>query len=231
MSGTPRSKEFDDVYFSVENGLAETRYVFLKGNDLPNAWSGRDRFVIAETGFGTGLNFLAAWKMFEDTAEDGQELDFISVEKFPLDRQEIALYLQRWGDEFDGYLERMLEIYPALIPGFHRLNLNDHVRLTLIVDDVNYAFSHIDAKVDAWFLDGFKPSTNPDMWSETVFENMARLSNIGSSFATFTAAGAVRRGLKSVGFDVEKVPGFGSKRDMSVGRYTGERVPQKKEGE
>ena len=135
MSGTPRSKEFDDVYFSVENGLAETRYVFLKGNDLPNAWSGRDRFVIAETGFGTGLNFLAAWKMFEDTAEDGQELDFISVEKFPLDRQEIALYLQRWGDEFDGYLERMLEIYPALIPGFHRLNLNDHVRLTIIVDD------------------------------------------------------------------------------------------------
>ena len=95
------------------------------------------------------------------------------------------------------------------------------VSLILIFDDVNDAIPQVEGAVDAWFLDGFKPSTNPDMWSDVVFEHMARLSRDGTTFATFTAAGGVRRGLGTHGFEVKKVPGFGSKRDMSIGRYTG----------
>ena len=222
MLGAPRSEQFDDVYFSADNGLAESRYVFLKGNNLPDRWAGKDRFVIAETGFGTGLNFLAAWKLFIETAEPEQTLDFISFEKFPLDAEEIELHLYQWAGEFQDYLKPLLAHYPILVPGFHRVALNERVTLTLVFDDVNTGLPQVDARVDAWFLDGFKPSTNPDMWSDTVFQNMARLSHYGTSFATFTAAGGVRRGLKKAGFDVRKVPGFGSKRDMSVGEFTGD---------
>lgn len=221
MFGVPRSKQFDDVYFSEDNGLEETRYVFLKGNNLPENWMGKERFVIAETGFGTGLNFLAAWKLFKETARPEQKLNFISFEKFPLDGEEILASLQRWSEEFSGYLEPLVEMYPLLIPGFHKIVLDEQVSLILIFDDVNDAIPQVEGAVDAWFLDGFKPSTNPDMWSDVVFEHMARLSRDGTTFATFTAAGGVRRGLGTHGFEVKKVPGFGSKRDMSIGRYTG----------
>lgn len=198
--------------------------MFLRGNNLPAAWEGRSDFVIAETGFGTGLNFLAVWKLFLEHSQPHQKLHFISFEKYPLDAEEIALPLQPWAKEFDTCLPRLLEVYPALIPGFHHLDLDERVRLTLIFDDVNVALARVDAQVDVWFLDGFKPSTNPDMWSETVFKHMARLSRPGTRFATFTAAGAVRRGLQAAGFNVKKVPGFGSKRDMSVGVFVGENM-------
>ena len=217
--GAPRSKEFDDVYFSADDGLAETEYVFLDGNHLPRGWQGRDRFVIAETGFGTGLNFLAAWKRFEETSTPDQRLDFISFEKFPLDGEEIHLHLHPWDPFFGAHLRKMIRLYPPLMPGFHRLSLSGRVNLTLVFDDVNAAISRIDTKVDAWFLDGFKPSSNPDMWTDVVFQNMARLSHDGARVATFTAAGRVRRGLEAVGFAVEKVPGFGRKRDMTIGVF------------
>lgn len=220
--GAPRSKQFDDVYFSADDGLAESEHVFLDGNRLPRKWQEQDRFVICETGFGTGLNFLAAWKRFEETTEFHQKLDFISFEKYPLDAEEIALHLQPWAGLFEGYLQRLVNAYPVLVPGFHRMILSERVTLTLVCDDVNVALPQLEARVDAWFLDGFKPSTNPDMWSEAVFENMDRLSVKGTRFATFTSAGKVRRGLESAGFDVEKVPGYGRKRDMSIGRYRGD---------
>ncbi len=219
--GAPKSKEFDDVYFSADDGLAESEYVFLDGNRLPRKWQEEDRFVICETGFGTGLNFLAAWKRFEETTKPHQTLDFISFEKYPLDVEEIALHLQPWREFFEGNLKKLLQLYPPLFPGFHRIALTDRVTLTLIFDDVNDAIPQVQAQVDAWFLDGFKPSTNPDMWTETVFENMARLSRKGARVSTFTAAGQVRRGLEAVGFDVEKVQGFGRKRDMTIGRFRG----------
>ena len=126
------------------------------------------------------------------------------------------------GRVFDSRLQQLVKHYPAVIPGFHRVVLNDRVTLTLIFDDVNTALSKLVADVDAWFLDGFKPSTNPDMWSDTVIENVARLSHKGTRLATFTAAGKVRRSLISAGFSVEKVPGFGRKRDMIVGCYVGD---------
>lgn len=216
MLGAPRSKEFDDVYFSAENGLAETQHVFLAGNSLPERWGGRREFIIAETGFGTGLNFLAAWKLFEETAAPDQTLHFISFEKFPLSAAQIEEYLSVWQSEFSGLLEVLVQKYTS-----GAVQMNDRVRLTLIFGDVNEEIVKQNFKADAWFLDGFKPSSNPEMWSETVFQNMARLSAEGATLATFTAAGFVRRGLTAAGFAVKKVPGYGTKRDMTVGQLCG----------
>lgn len=217
MKGAPRSKQFDDVYFSADDGLAETQHVFLKGNNLPEAWQDKSRFVVAETGFGTGLNFLATWKLFEETAGKDQELHFISFEKHPLDGEEIVLYLQPWAEEFQAQLSLLQACYPLLAPGFHRIVLSNQVVLTLVFDGVNTAMHQLKADVDAWFLDGFKPSTNPDMWTDRVFQEMARLSHFGTTFATFTSAGDVRRGLEEAGFEVRKTSGFGRKRDMLIG--------------
>ena len=219
--GAPRSKEFDDVYFSALDGLAESRYVFLQSNNLPAAWVDRNEFVICETGFGTGLNFLAVWSLFREMAAEGKQLHFISFEKFPLKGEEIREFLEPWKDDFPELLDELIEKYPMTIPGFHRIKFDDGTLLTLVFDDVNEAMPRLEAKVDCWFLDGFRPASNPDMWSDGVFENMARLSREGTSFATFTAAGFVKRGLQAAGFGVEKIAGFGRKREMLVGRYVG----------
>lgn len=217
MQKTPRSKEFDDVYFSESGGLAETRHVFIDGNGLPGRWKGRPQFTIFETGLGTGLNFLATWKLFRETREAGAHMDFISVEKFPLDAAQIKDYLSLWSDELKYELEILCGNYPKETAGTHKIVMDDSTALTLIFEDVNNALPIMEEKVDCWFLDGFKPVSNPDMWSETVFQNMVRLSNPGATFATFTAAGAVKRGLQAAGFTVEKRDGFGWKRDMLTG--------------
>ena len=218
------SERFDDIYFSKEDGLAETQHVFLDGNNLPNAWAGRNRFTIFETGFGTGLNFFSVWKLFEETAQDKQHLDFISVEKYPLKTGEILQALDPWLSFFDGRIENFLKLYPIRIAGFHRIQVTNQITLTLIFDDINEALPQVQAQVDCWFLDGFTPAKNPEMWTNILYENMARLSVEGARYATFTAAGDVRRGLKAVGFSVEKQKGFGRKRDMMAGGYNGEKT-------
>ncbi|MBL4588567.1 MAG: bifunctional tRNA (5-methylaminomethyl-2-thiouridine)(34)-methyltransferase MnmD/FAD-dependent 5-carboxymethylaminomethyl-2-thiouridine(34) oxidoreductase MnmC [Alphaproteobacteria bacterium] len=219
MKGAPRSKEFDDIYFSQEDGLAEAEFVFLKGNNLPDAWRGEDSFTIVETGFGTGLNFLASWDLFEKTAESSQRLNFISFEQYPLSVEEIRDALAPWVDRFGAKIDRFLDVYPLRIPGVHSLCISENVFLTLIFDDVNDALPKLSGHaVDAWFLDGFTPSKNPEMWTEAVFESMARLSHDKTSFATFTAAGFVKRGLEDAGFDVSKSEGFRYKRELLVGR-------------
>ena len=212
-----RSQEFDDVYFSAGDGLAETRHVFLDGNGLPETWSGAKQFVIGETGFGTGLNFLAVWKLFGETAAEGQKLHFISVEKFPLSAEQIDEALSHWG-ELDEYRAQLVEVYPENPIGVFEHDFG-RVKLTITFDDVVDGLKQADTIVDAWFLDGFRPSSNPEMWTDAVFEQVARLSKEGTRFATFTSAGFVRRGLEAVGFDVKKVPGFGRKREMSVGVF------------
>lgn len=225
MTGTPRSKEFDDVYFSEKDGLAETRHVFLEGNGLPGRWAGASEFTIFETGFGTGLNFLATWKLFRATKKPGAKLRFISVEKFPLSVEQIKKYLAPW-EELQEELNVLCKKYPVQIPRLRTscfarddIIVDDDMKLTLIFGDVNEIMPQVEDKIDCWFLDGFKPSANPEMWSEVLFRNMARLSNKGATFATFTAAGVVKRGLRAVGFTVEKVDGFGWKRDMLRGVF------------
>lgn len=211
----PRSKEFDDVYFSAENGFAETQHVFIRGNGLPEAWAGRD-FTIFETGFGTGLNFLCALKLWNET-NAGKTLHFISVEKFPLSRAEIESALEMWRENFEGEFASLLAKYPTNPSGTHRIAMSGNCMLILIFDDVNAVMPKLNETVDCWFLDGFRPASNPDMWGEIVFQNMARMSKKGARFATFTAAGFVKRGLAAAGFDVKKIQGYGRKRDMLTG--------------
>lgn len=219
-----KSKEFNDVYFSVDGGMDETHYVFVQGNDLPGAWQGRDHYTIAETGFGTGLNFLTVWKLFEETATPDQKLHFISIEKYPLSKNEIWEGLSEWHGPLAPYLDRFLELYPIRVPGAHEIDVTNRVRLTLWIGDVVDVFPEWQGQVDSWFLDGFTPAKNPDMWGDLVFETMARMAHAETSYATFTAARAVRDGIEKHGFSVEKTKGFGRKRDMIRGKYTGHDV-------
>jgi tRNA 5-methylaminomethyl-2-thiouridine biosynthesis bifunctional protein len=215
-----KSEQFDDVYFSADGGLAETSHVFLAGNKLPQAWQGVANYTIAETGFGTGLNFLATWKLFEETSNSDQKLHFISIEKYPLSALKIKEALGQWAKDLNPFLDQLLHCYPIRVPGAHDIDLTDRVRLTLWIGDVHNVLPEWTGQIDAWFLDGFTPSKNPDMWDNTVFETMARLAHAETSYATFTAARMVRDGLANANFTVDKMKGFGRKRDMIQGRYT-----------
>ncbi|MDB5490603.1 MAG: 5-methylaminomethyl-2-thiouridine-forming enzyme mnmC [Micavibrio sp.] len=222
MVDIPYSQIFDDIYFSRESGIDETRHVFLKNNALPESWAQKKQFTIAETGFGTGLNFLVAWAAFEETASPGAVLDYVSFELYPLTAEEIGAALGDWRGAFGDRLDRLVKHYPLRIPGWHRIDFG-RVRLTLIFDDVNDAIPRLNIPrgVDAWFLDGFAPSKNPGMWTPVLFSNMARLSHTGTTLASFTAAGLVKNGLREAGFTIEKVRGYGRKRDMITGRFNG----------
>ena len=208
-----RSEHYDDVYFSAQDGLAETRHVFLDGNDLPAAFDGHDVFVVGETGFGTGLNFLAVWDLFEREAAAGQKLRFVSFEKFPLKAEIIRGALSQWG-ELGERLDQFLDVYR---PEGGVFEVTDRVSVQLYVGDVCDHFPAVDEAIDCWFLDGFNPANNPDMWNDDVLTHVGRVTKSGGSFATFTAAGFVRRGLEAAGFSVRKIKGFGRKREMSVG--------------
>ncbi|MDC0535032.1 bifunctional tRNA (5-methylaminomethyl-2-thiouridine)(34)-methyltransferase MnmD/FAD-dependent 5-carboxymethylaminomethyl-2-thiouridine(34) oxidoreductase MnmC [Francisellaceae bacterium] len=223
-SGEPYSKKFNDIYFSQQNGLAETRYVFLEGNHLSNRFKATNGiFRIAETGFGTGLNFLATWQLLDQANNPDIFLDFVSVEKYPLSKSELKQALSVWT-ELEDYSEKLISEYPEICyPGTVQLQLAPNVLLTLIFDDATNAFSSYQHAIDAWFLDGFAPSLNSDMWSNMLFKQMARLSNLNdkqTTFATFTAASNVRKELIQVGFDVKKRKGFGKKREMLCGCFS-----------
>lgn len=226
--GTPVSRDFDDVYFSNDNGLEETRYVFLGGNQLEVRFPEHPHplFVVAESGFGTGLNFLTLWQAFDQFREAHpqarlQRLHFISFEKFPLTRADLALAHQHWP-ELAPWAEQLQAQWPMPLPGCHRLLLDEgRVTLDLWFGDINELTSQLDdslnQKVDAWFLDGFAPAKNPDMWTQNLFNAMARLARPGGTLATFTSAGFVRRGLQEAGFTMQKRKGFGRKREMLCG--------------
>lgn len=220
--GAPHSEQFDDVYFDKEAGLEEKRYVFLQNNHLYERWknlsNAHSNFTIAETGFGTGLNFLCAWQAFIEQAPIDATLNFVSVEKFPLTKTMLTTALRMWPS-LQEYSAELIAHYPELSHGFHRLELaQGRIQLTLCFGEAEEGFAALNANVDAWFLDGFAPSKNPEMWTPNLFKHIYRLSYQGTTCATFTAAGIVRRGLKEVGFEVKKVKGFGQKREMVVGK-------------
>ncbi|MBW0146058.1 bifunctional tRNA (5-methylaminomethyl-2-thiouridine)(34)-methyltransferase MnmD/FAD-dependent 5-carboxymethylaminomethyl-2-thiouridine(34) oxidoreductase MnmC [Marinobacter arenosus] len=225
--GVPESATFGDVYFSRDNGLEETRYVFLAHNGLPDRFNTVPEggcFVIAESGFGTGLNFLAAWHAWRETEPDHPAtLHFISVERFPLTRDDLCTALESWP-ELSPLASQLVEHYPPLTRGVHRLLFDSgRVRLTLYFGDILDAWQALDFRADAWFLDGFAPSTNPEMWLDQAMTDIRAHSKPGTTLATFTSVGRIRRALASTGFQMEKVRGYGRKRDMLVGRLpTGE---------
>ena len=226
--GTPVSRQFDDVYFSNDNGLEETRYVFLDGNQLGSRFVSHESgvFIVAESGFGTGLNFLTLWQAFETFRQDNpqaplQRLHFISFEKYPLQADDLIKAHQQWP-QLAHYAQQLQQCWPLPFAGCHRILLdNGAITLDLWFGDINTTLPlldpALDQTVDAWFLDGFAPARNPDMWNATLFNAMARLAKPGGTLATFTSAGFVRRGLQEAGFTVQKCKGFGRKREMLTG--------------
>ncbi|WFE71093.1 bifunctional tRNA (5-methylaminomethyl-2-thiouridine)(34)-methyltransferase MnmD/FAD-dependent 5-carboxymethylaminomethyl-2-thiouridine(34) oxidoreductase MnmC [Halomonas sp. M1] len=216
---SPHSDAFGDVYFSREDGRAETEHVFLGANHLPErfaTWQHTRAFVIGETGFGTGLNMLCAWACFEQHAPANARLHLLSTEMFPLDRDSLTRALSAWPS-LARYAQQLCDLWPEAVSGIHRLHLSERVTLDLHFGDTTERLTLLAGLVDAWFLDGFAPSKNPDMWQPALFEAMAARSRPGATFATFTCAGIVKRGLKAAGFHWKKVPGFGRKREMLAG--------------
>lgn len=222
--GRPRSRVFDDVYFSDKSGLDETRYVFLEQNRLQERFAALPvggRLVIGETGFGTGLNFLCAWQLFEEHAVPGARLHFVSVEKYPLRHADLQRALALWP-ALKPLADQLLAHYVAIHQGFQRLILaNGRVTLTLLIGDALEQLPQLDAQIDAWFLDGFAPAKNPDMWTAELFAELARLAAPGSTISTFTSTGWVRRLLNSAGFKMKRTPGIGHKWEILRGEFLG----------
>ncbi|MGY2265156.1 bifunctional tRNA (5-methylaminomethyl-2-thiouridine)(34)-methyltransferase MnmD/FAD-dependent 5-carboxymethylaminomethyl-2-thiouridine(34) oxidoreductase MnmC [Pseudomonas sp. SDO5561_S422] len=222
--GRPHSRVFDDVYFSDKSGLEETRYVFLEQNRLQERFAALPvggRLVIGETGFGTGLNFLCAWQLFEQHAVAGARLHFVSVEKYPLSHADLQRALALWP-ELAPFAEQLLAQYIAIHQGFQRLVLdNGRVTLTLLIGDALEQLPQLDAQVDAWFLDGFAPAKNPDMWTADLFAELARLAAPGSTISTFTSTGWVRRLINAAGFKMKRTPGIGHKWEILRGEFLG----------
>ncbi len=221
VDGQPFSPLYGDVYFSRHSGIDETRHVFLRHNRLPERFAALPPggfFVIGETGFGTGLNFLCAWQEWQRSAPASARLHFVSGEKHPLTAADLERALALWP-EMEAFSRELLTQYRYLATGWNRLTLaGGQVTLTLLLGDALETLPRCEMAADAWFLDGFAPAKNPAVWQPALFQAMARLSKPGATFATFTSAGDVRRGLQEAGFAVEKVPGFGRKRDMLRGK-------------
>ena len=216
----PISKQFGDVYFSKDNGLLETRHVFLNGNDLTERLSqlhDYQYFCVGETGFGTGLNILTLWQLWQQVRLDNHShLHVVSVEKFPLNKADLIRALNVWT-ELKPLAEKLIQQYPLPIAGCHRLSFpEERFSIDLWLGDAQDIFPTIPKTqtVNAWFLDGFAPSCNPDMWQANVLDHMVRLSDFGTTFASFSVAGVLKRGLKQHGIQISRPRGFGHKREM-----------------
>lgn len=200
-SGVPVSVQFDDPYYSLEDGVAETRHVFLAGNDLPARFV--DGFHVAELGFGTGLNFLVTLAAWRAAGVDGV-LRFTSFEAFPMDPTE----MRRALSVFDGLPAVFGETFPTQLRG-------PDFELNVIVGDARMTLPAWGGQADAWFLDGFSPAKNPELWGDDLLAQVGAHTAPNGTAATYTAAGFVRRGLEAAGFFVERVAGFGRKRHMT----------------
>ena len=221
--GTPVSAAYGDVYHSAHGGPAQARHVFLAGNDLPRRWQGRDRFVILETGFGLGLNFLATWHAWQADPLRSRRLHFVSYEKHPFSAADLAVAQRAWP-EFSALAAQLQQQWPMLTPGVHRLYFAQRqVVLTLFFGDASHLLRATDAAVDAFYLDGFSPAKNPDLWSDNVCKAISRLAAPGATLATWSVAGALREALRAAEFDLHKRPGFAGKREMLCGQLRSRR--------
>ena len=233
QENTPVSDKFDDVYFSNQDGLAETHYVFLKGNQLWERWVNYQEahFVIAETGFGTGLNFFAVTTLFREFRQKHPDsplkrLYFTSFEKYPLPRDALQQAHLAYP-QFSHLAQHLQQHWLNPIQGCYRFHF-DETTLDLwfgdVAENLPQLGDYMNGKIDAWFLDGFAPSKNPDMWNEQLYQKMFRFTKPQGTFATFTAASAVRKGLENAGFNIKKRKGFGKKRECLSGQKTHEKL-------
>lgn len=237
-SGTPVADTFTDVYFCDARGCEETDYVFIEQSQLLTRWSEFTQsypnmpFVIGETGFGTGLNFFQTCHHYQRMLDEGYTLPrlyYLSTEKFPVTPADITKALAVYP-HLAPFIDELLPQYPMPLAGCHRMSiLNDHITLDLWLGDIHDILpqwhvppneKHGSGLIDAWYLDGFAPSKNPDMWNDALFAQLARLTKPTGTIATFTAAGFVRRALNAAGFTTKKAKGFGKKREMLSARLT-----------
>ncbi|QOR07493.1 bifunctional tRNA (5-methylaminomethyl-2-thiouridine)(34)-methyltransferase MnmD/FAD-dependent 5-carboxymethylaminomethyl-2-thiouridine(34) oxidoreductase MnmC [Haemophilus parainfluenzae] len=232
QENTPVSDKFDDVYFSNQDGLAETHYVFLEGNQLWERWVNYQEahFVIAETGFGTGLNFFAVTTLFREFRQKHPDsplkrLYFTSFEKYPLPLDALQQAHLAYP-KFSHLAQHLQQYWLNPIQGCYRFHF-DETSLDLwfgdVAENLPQLGDYMNSKIDAWFLDGFAPSKNPDMWNEQLYQQMFRFTKPQGTFATFTAASAVRKGLENAGFNIKKRKGFGKKRECLSGQKTQEK--------
>ncbi len=214
--GTPFSEAYGDLYHSTGGGLAQAQHVFLAGNGLPGRWSVKPRFTLLELGFGMGLNFLATWQAWREDPQRCERLHFVSLEKHPFGAQDLAV-LHAPHQALAPLAEELRSAWPMLLPGFHRLEFEGgRVVLTLAFADVAAALRELRLAADAFFLDGFAPARNPDMWSPQVMRQLARLAAAGATAATWSVAAPVREALRGAGFSAEKRRGFARKSEMLV---------------
>ena len=211
----PVSTRFDDPYYSRHDGRAETRHVFIGGNNLPKRWETCSDFTIAELGFGTGLNFLETVDQWLNPSRSSARLHFISFEQYPISAEALQKALSAWP-ELNMLTSRLLDLWPGESVSFDA-DFDGNVRLTVHMGDANTLMSDQSFSADAWYLDGFSPAKNRELWNEDLMMEVGRRTVAGGTFATYTAAGFVRRGLQAAGFEVRKTKGFGTKREMLCG--------------
>lgn len=220
--GTPYSPLFDDIYHSASGALAQAQHVFIGGNGLPQRWQGRRLFTILETGFGIGCNFLATWAAWRADPARCERLAFVSLEKYPFSATDLrALHERLVADTTIAPLAAELaETWPPLVAGVHRLSFEGgRVTLTIAFGDVQEWLPKLWLRADAFYLDGFAPAKNPGMWAPPLFKTLAHFAGTDATFATYTCAGDVRRGLQAAGFACERAAGFAGKREMLVGHF------------
>ncbi|HEV3424701.1 MAG TPA: bifunctional tRNA (5-methylaminomethyl-2-thiouridine)(34)-methyltransferase MnmD/FAD-dependent 5-carboxymethylaminomethyl-2-thiouridine(34) oxidoreductase MnmC [Paraburkholderia sp.] len=221
-NGTPFSPRYDDIYHSAVGGLAQAQYVFLQGNGLPGRWQGRRIFTVLETGFGMGINFLMTWAAWRADPARCERLHFVSTEKHPFTRADLlAAYAATVADaSIAGLGQTLADAWPMLVPGTHRLEFEGgQVTLTLVLGDAAQTLPTLWLRADAFYLDGFAPAKNPELWTPAIFKSLARVAGEDATFATYTSAGDVKRALTQTGFEYRKIEGFGWKRAMLVGRF------------
>lgn len=217
----PHSTRFDDPYYSVHDGRVETDYVFIGGNHLPERWPEINYCTIAELGFGTGLNFLQTVYRWQNLCTPKQCLEFISFEQYPLPAQAIVRAISRWP-ELDGLCQKLVNQWRIDLPKI-TIEFSESCQLQIYFADANTALPDLNLAADAWYLDGFAPAKNPQLWNSNLLQSVYDKTKTGGSFATYCAAGQVRRDLQQVGFEVERIKGFATKREMLRGRKPVER--------
>jgi tRNA 5-methylaminomethyl-2-thiouridine biosynthesis bifunctional protein len=226
VDGVPYSAHYQDVYHPRAGAFVQARHVFLGGNQLPARWQGRQRFVVLETGFGLGNNFLATWQAWREDAARCERLVFISVEQHPFTADDLRHALAE--SPVPALARALVNAWPAHTHNLHTLDFEGGgVRLLLALGDVRRWLPELVADVDAFYLDGFAPARNPQMWEPHIFKAVARLAMPGATLATWTSATAVRAGLRAAGFEVEEARGTGGKRDITLARYNPHFVPRR----
>jgi len=218
QNNRPYNTQYEDIYFSVAGGLAESRHVFIEGNNLRSRWQNLqadEQFTIFEAGFGSGLNFLTTWQLWREIKPRGK-LIYITCENNPFNNKQYSQALEPFSDSLPELIQQFLSIIQQPIDTISHFALQLDIELVLINCDINLLSTSMPSstEINAIYLDGFSPAKNPDMWSVELCQTLFKYSASDASAATYSVAGNVKRNLTSAGFTIQKKPGFGTKREM-----------------